>query len=392
MNSIRESATRGGTILFVDDEPLSLKYFKASVGQYAKILTASSPDAALKILASDGERISVVVSDERMPYESGVSFLSNVRKSWPSTVRILTSAYANIDNLQQAINGAAIYRFVPKPWDLDELCSAMREALVAERAAEKVGEPFAGRVAPGDAQHANTELLAVLARELATPLDSIENEAFQLAMLTGTRAMTRGHNIPFQMATWSSQLRLGQIATSATRVQHDVQYCQSLAGSIAELAAGLCVPGDAQSPSMSETASEVLDQIAARQGDKRIITIDARQDFRYRAPKKIMSFVLGNLLHSTLRQAPDAVSREIAVELVPGITYNEVRITAQLDPAAESGMAASSQNGEFDRAVRCALWAFGGELLHSNDKVVGTATTAVRIPVAESAGDLSPTH
>jgi two-component system probable response regulator PhcQ len=178
MNLTLEPATRGGTILFVDDEPLSLKYFKASVGKYAKVLTASSPDAALKILASDGDAISVVVSDERMPFESGVSFLSDVRKSWPSTVRILTSAYANIDNLQQAINGAAIYRFVPKPWDLDELCTAMQEALAAERAAEKVAQPFEanpfeGRVGSGDAQQANIELLAVLARELAADRKSV---------------------------------------------------------------------------------------------------------------------------------------------------------------------------------------------------------------------------
>ena len=63
-----------GTILFVDDEPLSLKYFKASVGQYAKVLTASSPEAALKILASDGDAISVVVSDERMPLRAAFRF------------------------------------------------------------------------------------------------------------------------------------------------------------------------------------------------------------------------------------------------------------------------------------------------------------------------------
>jgi two-component system probable response regulator PhcQ len=85
-------ADRGGTILFVDDEPLSLKYFKASVGRYANVVTADSTDAALEILASEGDTISVVVSDERMPRDSGVSFLSSVRKSWPSTVRILTSA------------------------------------------------------------------------------------------------------------------------------------------------------------------------------------------------------------------------------------------------------------------------------------------------------------
>ena len=69
-------------------------------------------------------------------------------------MRILTSAYANIDNLQQAINGAAIYRFVPKPWDLDELCTAMQEALIAERVRreDRLAKPRTrSAVARGDA-------------------------------------------------------------------------------------------------------------------------------------------------------------------------------------------------------------------------------------------------
>ena len=236
----QQAALARRTILFVDDEPLSQKYFKASVGQYANVLTASTPDAALKILTSGGDPISVVVSDERMPHESGVSFLTNVRKSFPSTVRILTSAYADIENLQQAINGAAIYRFVPKPWDFDELCSAMQEALVAERVEETVGAPLEGRLGAGNAESANIELLAVLARELATPLDSLDKEALQLSLLTGTRAVALRPNMASQIGSWSSQLRLGQIMASAAQVQRDVQHCRSLAGSIAELAAGLC--------------------------------------------------------------------------------------------------------------------------------------------------------
>ena len=148
ISTSEQTAVARRTILFVDDEPLSQKYFKASVGRYANVLTASNPDAALKMLAASGDTISVVVSDERMPHDSGVSFLTNVRKSWPSTVRILTSAYADIENLQQAINGAAIYRFVPKPWDFDELCSAMQEALVAERVVEKVAAPSKVALAP----------------------------------------------------------------------------------------------------------------------------------------------------------------------------------------------------------------------------------------------------
>jgi two-component system probable response regulator PhcQ len=371
----QQAALARRTILFVDDEPLSQKYFKASVGQYANVLTASTPDAALKILTSGGDPISVVVSDERMPHESGVSFLTNVRKSFPSTVRILTSAYADIENLQQAINGAAIYRFVPKPWDFDELCSAMQEALVAERVAETVAAPLEGRLGAGNAESANIELLAVLARELATPLDSLDKEALQLSLLTGTRAVALTPNMPSQIGSWSSQLRLGQIMASAAQVQRDVQHCRSLAGSIAELAAGLCGSDAVQTPSMAETASDALEQISVRRTDRKLITLDARQDFNYRAPKKIMSFVLVNLLQSALGNAPKGVPIEVAVELASGADCNEVRIMTNQNTA----------NPEFSRAVRCALWAFGGELHHTRDRNSGTATTSVRLPRARSA-------
>jgi len=373
ISTSEQTAVARRTILFVDDEPLSQKYFKASVGRYANVLTASNPDAALKMLADSGDTISVVVSDERMPHDSGVSFLTNVRKSWPSTVRILTSAYADIENLQQAINGAAIYRFVPKPWDFDELCSAMQEALVAERVVEKIAAPTDGRLGSGNAESANIELLAVLARELATPLGSLDKEAFQLSILTGTRGFAPHQTSSSQIGNWSSQLRLGQIAASAAQVQRDVQHCRSLAGSIAELAAGLCGSEAVQPPSMAETASEALEQIEVRRTDRKIITLDARQDFRYRAPKKIISFVLVNVLRTLLRQSPSGSPTEVAVVLAAEIDGNEVRITTSDDSA----------NPEFSRAVRCALWAFGGELDHTSDRNSGKATTIVRLPKSQ---------
>jgi two-component system probable response regulator PhcQ len=391
MNATQEEATQaregsGGTILFVDDEPLSLKYFKASVGRYAKVLTASSPTAALEIMAAHGDTISVVVSDERMPHDSGASFLSEVRKSWPSTVRVLTSAYADIDSLRQAINGAAIYRFVPKPWDLDELCGAMQEALKAERAAEKLVEPLLGPRQHGEAESANVELLAVLARELSAPLAALDAEAVQLAALTRPRPMTSPPNALSQMASWSAQLRLGKIAASANQVQRHVAYCKSLAGSIVGLAEGLCRPSAAPMTSMAETISTTLEEIAVRQSIKNVITLDARQDFRFKAPKPIMNFVLTNLLQSTIRQLSNPPA-SIAVKLVPGFDYNEVCITAKLNkdstPASEV---------EVQRINRCALWASGGELLLSSDTKSGTTSVSVRLPKAETAELVSSSH
>jgi two-component system probable response regulator PhcQ len=364
-------AGRGGTILFVDDEPLSLKYFKASVGKYANVVTADSTDAALKILASEGDTISVVVSDERMPRDSGVSFLSSVRKSWPSTVRILTSAYADID-LQQAINGAAIHRFLPKPWDIDELCAAMQEALQAERAAEDPSDPT--QDGPRDAENANLELLAILARELTKPLDSLDSEAIKLSALMGAQPITTGHK-QSQIASWSTRMRAVQIATAAHQIHSNIEYCKSLTAPIAVLAEGLRGATGLQTFSMAETASEVLEKIARGHANRKFIALDARRDFQYRAPKPIMAFVLSNMLQSTIRQLAD-VRSDISIELVPGHDGNEVRITAQLDGV-------DGQLREFERINRSALWAFGGELLQSSDTDTGTWTTAVRLPNAE---------
>jgi two-component system probable response regulator PhcQ len=96
-----------------------------------------------------------------------------------------------------------------------------------------------------------------------------------------------------------------------------------------------------------------------------------------------MAFVLSNMLQSAIKQLAD-VRSDIAIELVPGHDGNEVRITAQLDGV-------DGRLREFERINRCALWAFGGELLQSSDTAAGTWTTAVRLPNAEEPAGAS-TH
>jgi two-component system probable response regulator PhcQ len=360
----------GGTILFVDDEPLSLKYFKASVGKYAKVVTADTTEAALKILESEGDAISVVVSDERMPRDSGVSFLSDVRKSWPSTVRILTSAYANID-LQQAINGAAIHRFVPKPWNLDELCEAMKEALQAERAQEAQSFHPTG---PGEAECASIELLAVLTRELVQPLQTLERDALALKM-NGRASLTPAPHGQSQSETWSAQLRAGKIAAAADRIHRNVSYCRELAEPIAALAVSLCEPAAALTYSMAETASEVLDKVA-QASPRKFIALDASDDFEYRAPKQIIVLVLTTVLQRAVERAYGTHS-DITVELRSSTGYNDVVVTSAA-PEGEK-FSASSDSG---RVARSALWAFGGELLHSHNIAAATETTCLRLPKA----------
>lgn len=367
------SDKKNPTILFVDDEPLSLKYFKASVGKYANVRTASSANAALEILETEGNDISIVVSDERMPRESGVSFLSDVRKSWPSTIRILTSAYANIDNLQHAINDAAIYRFVPKPWNLEELCAAMQDALLVEHSAVELAAPVLGSVSGGDAQDANLALLAILASGFDAPLASLDAEAFQLSQIGSQTSLNATPISTSYMASWSSRLKQAKVSTAAIQVRRDVEHCKSLAKSIKNLANSLANPAGIPSSSMADTLWEVMEQNSALAPAHP--PFDAAQDFTYRVPREIMKFVLANVLRggSDSRQK-GTTALYSKIQLFTGEGHNEVRFTFE----ADQGAAALDERAW--RTVRSSLWAFGGELLTSADEKQGNRALILCLP------------
>jgi len=85
-----------------------------------EILTATSGEEGLDILQR-GAPLHIVISDYRMPGMSGVDFLKEVCERWPDTVRIVLSGYADTVAVVSAINEGQIYKFIPKPWNDDEL-------------------------------------------------------------------------------------------------------------------------------------------------------------------------------------------------------------------------------------------------------------------------------
>jgi len=108
-------------ILFVDDEKNVLRSLERTfLDEDYEILTANSGPEGLQTL-HDVPDIQVVISDYRMPEMNGVEFLRQVRKQWPDTVRIVLSGYADSASIVSAINEGQIYKFIPKPWNDDEL-------------------------------------------------------------------------------------------------------------------------------------------------------------------------------------------------------------------------------------------------------------------------------
>jgi len=116
-------------ILCVDDEQNVLRSLtRIFLDDPYEILTAPSGAEGLLILNQSGT-VPVVISDYRMPGMNGVEFLTEVRKRWPETVRIVLSGYADTGAIVSAINEGQIYRFVSKPWNDDELRITVANAL-----------------------------------------------------------------------------------------------------------------------------------------------------------------------------------------------------------------------------------------------------------------------
>ena len=112
MNDITQARP---TLLYVDDEELACKYFARAVSAEYEVLLASSGDEAIAILQQDNARIAVLVTDFRMPGRNGGDLLRQVALEYPHIVRILVTAYADIDALRQSVNTGEVFRILEKP-------------------------------------------------------------------------------------------------------------------------------------------------------------------------------------------------------------------------------------------------------------------------------------
>ncbi|MEN8258708.1 MAG: response regulator [Thermodesulfobacteriota bacterium] len=119
-------------ILLVDDEPNVINAITRVLGdEPCEILTANTGRDALALMATVA--VDLVISDERMPGMSGVELLSAVSRIYPETIRIILTGHADTQLVFQAISDGAIYRFLTKPWNDEELVSVIRDALALKK-------------------------------------------------------------------------------------------------------------------------------------------------------------------------------------------------------------------------------------------------------------------
>jgi len=115
------------TLLLLDDEANIIKALSRTLRRDGyRILSTTSVSEAFSLLAEN--EVQVIISDQRMPEMSGTEFLSQVKAIHPDTVRIVLSGYTDLKSVTEAINQGAIYKFLTKPWDDDQIREHIRQA------------------------------------------------------------------------------------------------------------------------------------------------------------------------------------------------------------------------------------------------------------------------
>ncbi len=108
------------TLLFVDDEGGVLRSLRRIFfDEQYRILTAPGAEEALSIMAK--EPVHLVISDHRMPGMTGAQLLREIKEKWPETIRIMLTGYADVQSIMGAVNEGAVYKFITKPWNDEDL-------------------------------------------------------------------------------------------------------------------------------------------------------------------------------------------------------------------------------------------------------------------------------
>jgi len=116
-------------ILYVDDEEKSLKYFTRAFEDQFRIFTANNAQDGLKIFEAHKDEVGVLITDQRMPGEKGVWLLEKARQMRPRVLRMLATAFSDMEAAIAAVNSGAIFKYITKPWDPPQLESTLKRAL-----------------------------------------------------------------------------------------------------------------------------------------------------------------------------------------------------------------------------------------------------------------------
>jgi PleD family two-component response regulator len=127
-------ASRRARVLVVDDEPDNLELLARALRRDFEVLVASNAEDARRLIDAEQERpIDVVVTDQRMPGQTGLELLAWIAERVPRVRRLIVTAHSDAEAMLEAINRIHVDRFVLKPTQPSDLVATIHELVARDR-------------------------------------------------------------------------------------------------------------------------------------------------------------------------------------------------------------------------------------------------------------------
>jgi two-component system, sensor histidine kinase and response regulator len=274
-------------VLYIDDEDNNLNSFKASLRKDFNIITALNGFEGLEIVKQ--EEIHVVIADQRMPDITGVEFFEKMVAINPDPIRILLTGYSDIASVIDAINKGEVYRFIDKPWNIEQIKNAIQNA----------GEVFATRKELKDKnirlkkiQAEMNQFVYALSHELRGPLMSI----------SGISKLAKMENLDPNISEYFDMI------DSATMRLDEFIY------KMLDFHRSTKIDNQAEAIEFAEMVNQLLIEKENYVGIKWGINIDQEETFFSDASK--LRVILSNLISNAVKfQKEDALEKIVSINI-----------------------------------------------------------------------------
>jgi len=123
------AAPKKDRVLVVDDEKVLVEVFASALSSQFDVTTATSAREAEFILHK--QAFKVIIADHLMPGGNGMNLLVRAREEYPHMQRVLVTGYMKPEMLMRSVNEAALFRYLLKPVELEELLQVVQDAAKA---------------------------------------------------------------------------------------------------------------------------------------------------------------------------------------------------------------------------------------------------------------------
>ena len=298
-----QSGERRAVVLYVDDDRANLLAFRAIAEPTYEVVVAKSGDEALQLIVQNPD-IAVLMADQRMPGMSGIDLCERVQASHPDIVRMLVTAYSDLQAAIAAINRGHVSRYLHKPWNAEELLVTLRDAVERYRLKVTVQE-LQIRIAQSERLYALGVLTASIGHELRTPL-SIVSAHVRLAR----RALHEARSAPAGKPGGGSRQ---EVEAALIDAEEGAQRLIDIADSI--LLSSRSEPGDREPVDLSHVLHSVLRLTRSEATHRARLLIAQSAKPRIYGSATRVGQVLLNLVLNALQALPDRPMERNEVKL-----------------------------------------------------------------------------